>query len=1200
MNGFRSFLLLCLCMASLALWQTGCGKSKSTNGGADTIITGDGTGPDGDAAGVDDVDGLPPSDVTPQDILDGVDVLPNDADEDVSVDDQSISDGTDDQTADTVEEIVIPQICGNTIPEGNEECDDGNTDNLDGCLETCKRFEACGTFTAIEPSTVICDPQSTDELPKQLTIKGTFSKVNGVFPTVSFAGTDLTNVQFSDCAVPTELFQGLTNTPDVEICTTATFDLPAITVDPADYEIVVKKHAADLSSCSETKRSFSIGGKPTFTSIKPLNACSSGSKIFEIEGTGLTGGTQVVFTSGTLTYTPISQSLLANGKLRVTLAANVERGIYDVTIANGTGCEADATFQAVVANTPTFLFTDTPVTYTEISIQSTIYLSGLVIPPGQESKVKVWVKKENVDPQPTDCSGDPPPDGCRRSLVITLDPANPNLIQAIIPELSAGTYEVQVLDPSECTASLPMAFTVSATTVPTLLTGIDPSFGRTKERTPVTLIGNGFQNGARIYLSPASGQGLGSALTAVGFVDTTRMTAVVPEKLPDGLTPGYYEVVVVNPDGTIGLLGCTLDQGKPAQGAKCFTVTADPPPRIENISPGAMANQSGQKLVVEGSGFDPAKNPKVTLICNHDGTLLPTVTAVVDTSKSTTAKLETVVNMASVDHHSVCVVRVTLDDGSFDEFNGIAVTNPSDNIGDFTISPNLLKIARRAPATTSGRATRAARFLYAIGGDNGNSTTPELFDSIEIASLGRFGELGQWRMAPVKLPEGRTLARAVLVGRFIYLLGGSDGTGPLASVLRAKVLNPAEATVIKTVGLNVLKQENPTSELTNGVWYYRIAAVLVDDDAENPGGEELASDPQPVVIPEKYSKRIEVFLSWTHPLPEARIKGYRIYRTAAPNQTSKDTVLIASCLKANPNNGGQPDECWTALTFTDPGLAAILVKDANNNDVPVPPRQLGDIGEWNEVAELVTGRMGHSANVAHVKTDQVDQYFLYAILGQGNDTLSDVILKTYEVLPITINGDESHTLGVFSEKTLATTGTNPAAVDGLWLHDSGLANSFLCPKIAAGTNFIYVGDGSTTTGGLFANVSEVKNKNTCASLVRTEKDAENEIGDLDPCMAVNLGKAGVGYNLIVAANSLYMLAGGTFLTPSTSVWSVALCPDNSCQGSNPPFIANPTADGVKVQIARYLAGKALESAHIFLIGGQTFGGPTRQVESNLW
>ena len=46
--------------------------------------------------------------------------------------------------------VTVPCVCGNTIVESGEECDDGGTTAGDGCSATCQIESACGN-TMVEP-----------------------------------------------------------------------------------------------------------------------------------------------------------------------------------------------------------------------------------------------------------------------------------------------------------------------------------------------------------------------------------------------------------------------------------------------------------------------------------------------------------------------------------------------------------------------------------------------------------------------------------------------------------------------------------------------------------------------------------------------------------------------------------------------------------------------------------------------------------------------------------------------------------------------------------------------------------------------------------------------------------------------------------------------------------------------------------------
>src|SRR5207244_13457009 len=85
----------------------------------------------------------------------------------------------------------------------------------------------------------------------------------------------------------------------------------------------------------------------------------------------------------------------------------------------------------------------------------------------------------------------------------------------------------------------------------------------------------------------------------------------------------------------------------------------------------------------------------------------------------------------------VCILRVTNPDGSYGEYSAIGVTNSALNLSS-PVKGTDMGVGRRAPAAASGNATTAARFVYAIGGDNG--TAAGALDSTEFAPVDLFGQ----------------------------------------------------------------------------------------------------------------------------------------------------------------------------------------------------------------------------------------------------------------------------------------------------------------------------------------------------------------------------------------------------------------------------------------------------------------------------
>ena len=65
---------------------------------------------------------------------------------------------------------------------------------------------------------------------------------------------------------------------------------------------------------------------------------------------------------------------------------------------------------------------------------------------------------------------------------------------------------------------------------------------------------NDFLETPVVYLSPSSGLEVSTHLEAVIFIAPTVINATVPS----GMTPGLYDVVVINPDGTVGILASAI------------------------------------------------------------------------------------------------------------------------------------------------------------------------------------------------------------------------------------------------------------------------------------------------------------------------------------------------------------------------------------------------------------------------------------------------------------------------------------------------------------------------------------------------------------------------------------------------------------------------------------------------------------------
>jgi hypothetical protein len=895
--------------------------------------------------------------------------------------------------------------------------------------------------------------------------------------------------------------------------TSMEFDIdPSLGLMPGTYQVTVTN--ANGHSFTATVE-LQVVAPPTLTAIIPNSLCPSGGDVV-IEGTGFTSGA-----TATIGGEPVTITSTTSTEIMGHFGGGLLPGTYDVVVDNGAGCIDTLEDAVTIVPGPAVYFVDPPVVYNQIAVQSTIYVSG-------------------VDAQPATVGIRPA--GTNDPLTVldaTWDAAHPNRILATIPSgLAAGDWDV-IVDDGNCSASLQPGVTV--TDVLTIaIDAIDPPFGWTDEDTAVTITAVDpapagfvqFQATPRAYLNPdvTGPTTVASQLAAVTFVDATLLTAIVP----DGLPAGLYDLIIVNPDGTVGL----LDQ------AFTVTGTASPPPVITGLTPASVVAQPAQAVTVLGTGF---RNPTVQATCEDDnsGTLL--VDGVVNGSMSTS--IDVVFDM-SVISSAVCVVRVTNDDGTFGDFSALAVTNPAQNLPE-TVADNGMVIARRALSATAGRPTRQARFVYAIGGDDG--TDAGLLDSVEMAPVDLFGRLSPWATLPLNLPEGRSFAGAVTVGRFIYLAGGRTATGATDSVLRAQILDPLAAPEV-----NDLSFDYGAQGLEPGLYYYRVSAVMDPSEPSNPGGETLASDPFTVIVPPVLKNLIVLTLHWS---PVQGAVGYRIYRTPMPDQLLGEARLLA--------------EVTGVTQFVDDDTA-----------VPTPkqPLPLGALGLWHQAGTLDVPREG-AGIAAAPDPDDPDGVFLYAI---GGRDAAGATVATYTFARIAIAPDGAQTVDPF-------TSGMPFLASGRWQFAALPMDHDRASIVPDGDTWVYAMGGFNAAG--TALVRDVTAGHVAAD---GTFDQTFEVDQMVPGAA--------GYGVAGANNFLFAFGGSSGGTPGAGSGSAKLCAagEAGCSGGvpgipEPPDLVNWNALGFTLEQARYLPGSALESAFIFLVGGASdTAGATTTTERTHW
>jgi hypothetical protein len=352
----------------------------------------------------------------------------------------------------------------------------------------------------------------------------------------------------------------------------------------------------------------------------------------------------------------------------------LEPGVHEVIIRNPDGREARERFRlTILAEGPLLFWVDPQAVYDGISTQVTLYGSGL----GGATAAAIV-------------------DGADVATEVDFiaDSERPNRVSAIVPTATPiGAYDVELRDANGCVAVLPDGLQVTDTLSLTI-DAIAPQFGFNDGSTPVTITGSGFQSIPRAYLNPVmpTADTVASTLISLAFLDDGRLTAVVPEDLP----AGRYDLIVVNPDATVGLL------------EDAFLVTDAAPPVIDSVTPGFVDNGVPAAVTIVGESF---ADPSVAISCREpDGSAVDADGSVGDVTETS---LEATLPVDGLPAGTVCIVRVTNGDGSYFDYSAIGVSTPASNLSPFAAGTDMA-VARRAPAVAAGRA-RAGRRVRRAG-----------------------------------------------------------------------------------------------------------------------------------------------------------------------------------------------------------------------------------------------------------------------------------------------------------------------------------------------------------------------------------------------------------------------------------------------------------------------------------------------------
>lgn len=881
---------------------------------------------------------------------------------------------------------------------------------------------------------------------------------------------------------------------------------------------------------------------PSIGSVDPNPICSDGT-MFTITGADFDPAATVTLNGAAVQGVTVTDSMTI---IVMVAPGSLLGGENSVTVTNPDEQSVTGTFTG--SPKPLMFFVDPNVLAADLTARVTIYMSALT------------TTVQGVSIQLT---------GTATPSVVLTDvstvAAHPNQIQATVSSgtAAAGLYDVTVTD-GVCSATLEKGLTIVATPDITI-TSVTPPFGAPDEDTPITVTTSGYPltQTPRVYLSDG---GQATALRAVTWQSATSLSAIVPKGV---LTAGAYDLIVINPidenGGHVGVL------------AGGFHLIAAPPV-IDNVTPQSITATQTAALVVTGSNFATGSTPTAWLSeCTAPDGITPPTTplalpAIVD---ATATQLNVSIPANTMAASVVCVLRIMNGTPTnaadpcpaggtcvpYADFSAIASVNGSGNLGSFVQSTSTSTDVRELPAArtrlgaVSGRVNRQARFLYAIGGDDGAFANAS--SDVYSTGLDSLGDMLGWTTQRNPMTVDRTGHATVRIGQFIYALGGFNGTNVVTSVERARILDPLDVPAVPTLDLTP-----NASGLGAGTWVYRITGVRAANYASDPAGETLGSDPINITLPDvsdlTSTPLIKVTLTW----PEmTNVVSYNVYRTSAAGQDASQVQFVTNVPAAS-----------GSVTFEDTGLTT-------TTQTPLP---IGALGKWHAVGDLTTARYAAAATAAFgTSSSTTATWFLYVGGGAGDTALSQgALLDSYEWAKVDITlADGSQTVTTF------TAGANPIG-DPRAFVGAYSADTTIKSNIPAGTTYVYFGTGLGRPVSALTTVADM----VAGAVTAT---TTGDLGTLTPVAAAPTAAAGS----VTIAGYLFAIGGWNSGLALQNTSAADLCPATGC-GSAPPALTTwANGGGGTPNISRVMLGAVLENPFIYILGGSTNASATNATSS---
>ncbi len=187
-----------------------------------------------------------------------------------------------------------------------------------------------------------------------------------------------------------------------------------------------------------------------------------------------------------------------------------------------------------------------------------------------------------------------------------------NIVEAVVPSSTAAgalTVAVTVTNDDGQSVTVPGAYIYLPPPAPPQVLGVTPNAGSTTGGATVTVLGENFQFGARVFFGNSCSATPNTCIeaTTATVISDSAISCVVPA----ASAPGTVGITVENPDTNEASL------------ASAFTYVAGPPPaqlHVGSIVPNAGAIAGGTEVFIGGNGFE---NGATATLVPYDGTTCP-------------------------------------------------------------------------------------------------------------------------------------------------------------------------------------------------------------------------------------------------------------------------------------------------------------------------------------------------------------------------------------------------------------------------------------------------------------------------------------------------------------------------------------------------------------------------------------------------